>query len=692
MTVIAHLKPADHDAEVTSVRHQLASHPAYRIGWMEGKLAHHKVTQSQQHVLSEEMAAMKKLYRDVFRLAADVRLQSESRQSDPSWQDVVKQLQKQDGATQVDVQDLKGQVKTLLDQLQQNERDVLPWVAMTSRVHDLLKQGQDVHGQLAQRMNELEVQHALQHDHLVREHMEHATRLDERVHSMFEQVLQRVQTQSQEHAERQQRLLALCHKVSSVVDEGRLQHDAGVQMLAALQKAQESHHLALDQVQSLLATYASEHQDRVLMQQQLVELQERTELALQEFGETKQILASTISLKDKLEKDVQSALQHSQHREAMLSQLCVDAHQRSVQMEKHLQTSQKMHERQAQDLASMSALRQQVEGAHAEQHHLQARSLLNLARAEELIAQAATLEDGVQRAAQQIEETAHQQQGCYQAMQALYQHMQHARQELDDRLSHFEQISLLVDEGRDSLERAILAEKQARRELQEQEVVHERLHHENAELMCQLQACNQREEAWQLQWQSSLAMAAQLQKQIEEQAIELNRSRTREAQWMQALQDHEQWKSSHQEELAQKDRQAKHWHKLAVEALRRLKEAELAQREAGVNQKEHQWLMTQTRQEQAQLHRERQAMQTQLQDLEARLQELWMGQQEERPAAEAWKPALEQLHNQMLECRLEMARLRSAPVLAPVTPGAVHPSAVAVTAAAPVGGTRRWWR
>ncbi len=669
MTVIAHLKPAAHDAEVSSVRHQLASHPAYRIGWMEGKLAHHKVTQSQQQVLSEDMAAMKKLYRDVFRLAAEVRLQSEIRQPNQNWLDVVKQLQEQGGATQTDVLDLKKQIQTLMDHLEQNERDVMPWVAMTGRVHELLKQGQDMHGHLAQRMDELEVQQALQHDHLVREHMDHAAQLDARVHDMLEQVLHQVQAQSQEHAERQQQGLALCQMASQVIDEARLQQDAGEQMLAA---------------------YASEHQDRQLMQKQLMTLQEHTERALQDVGETKQILAATIGLKDKLTEDVQSALQHTQRSEAMLSQLLVDAHQRSDQIELQIQRSQQMQEQQAEDLANMSVLRQQVESAHADQSHLQAKSLLNLSRAEELIHQATTLDVGMRQAVQQVQETADLQQGYYQEVVTRHQQMQQTSQELDDRLLRCEQLVQLVDESRDSLQLAMEAEKRARQALQEQEAVHERLHHENAELMCQLQAYGLREEAWQQQWQSSLAMATQLQKQVEQQAAELDRARAREAQWMQALQDHEQGKASHHEALAQKDRQTQHWHKLAVDALRRLKEAELAQREAGVNQKEHQWLMTQTRQEQAQLHRERQAMQSQLQDLEARLQELLMGQQEGSSTDEAWKPALEQLRNQMLECRLEIARLRSAPAITPVAPvAAAEPHQVTTTSA---NSARRWWK
>ncbi|NNM51316.1 MAG: hypothetical protein HKM02_03715 [Pseudomonadales bacterium] len=717
MTVIATLKPAVHDAESTTVRHQLASNPAYRIGWMEGKLAQHKVMQSQQHVLSEDMAAMKKLYRDVFRLAAEVRLQSENRQPSQHWQHEIVALQQKDDATQTQVQDLKGQVNTLSDHLQQYERDVLPWATMTSKVHELLKQGQEVHGHLVQRMEELEVQHALQHDTVVKEHMEHATRLDERVQVMLEQVMHQVQAQAQEHSGRQQQLLTLCQTASDMVEQWRLQHDDAARMQVIFQKSQEAQQLALDQVQSLLGDYALEHQDWLLMQKNLQDLQtnsarqlavmdqkihehqevlfrhealqERTEAALLDVDEAKQVLTATLSLKDALVKDVQSVLQRSHQSEAMLSQLLVDAHQRSAQVDMHIQSSQRMQEQQVQAFESMQELREQVQDASAAQNNLQARSLLNLSRAEELIQLATRVNGEVQQSVQQVQETAIQQQACYQDVVARHQQIQTTGLIMEDRLLRCEQVSLRMDEGREALEHALEAEKQARQDLQEQEAVHERLHHENAELFCQLQAHEQREEALQQQWQLTISMAAQLQKQVEQQAEELKRSRSREEQWMQALQEHEQQQSLHNEALAQKDKQVKQWHKIAVDALRRLKEAELAQREVGVNQKEHQWLMTQTRQEQVQLHRERQAMQTQLQDLEARLQEMLMGQQEGDPRGEAWKPALEQMRNQMLECRLEIARLRSLPAATPV---AAIPVEEEAPVAASASSARRWWR
>ncbi len=60
---------------IQKINPRLAQDPAYRVGWHESRLAHQQWLQKQQEQIQEELSSVRKLYRDVFRLASDVRLQ-----------------------------------------------------------------------------------------------------------------------------------------------------------------------------------------------------------------------------------------------------------------------------------------------------------------------------------------------------------------------------------------------------------------------------------------------------------------------------------------------------------------------------------------------------------------------------------------------------------------------------------------
>ncbi len=60
---------------IQKINPRLAQDPAYRVGWHESRLAHQQWLQKQQDQIQDELTSVRKLYRDVFRLASDVRLQ-----------------------------------------------------------------------------------------------------------------------------------------------------------------------------------------------------------------------------------------------------------------------------------------------------------------------------------------------------------------------------------------------------------------------------------------------------------------------------------------------------------------------------------------------------------------------------------------------------------------------------------------
>lgn len=73
LSVSSATKPVENQ-RVRTLNPELAQSPAYRIGWMEGKLAVQKQMKERQQAIEKETETIRKLYREVFRLSADVNL------------------------------------------------------------------------------------------------------------------------------------------------------------------------------------------------------------------------------------------------------------------------------------------------------------------------------------------------------------------------------------------------------------------------------------------------------------------------------------------------------------------------------------------------------------------------------------------------------------------------------------------
>ncbi len=653
---------------------KMASEPAYRMGWHESRLAHQQVMQKQQEQIVQELTSAKKIYRDVFRLASEVRLQSEQCQEQLKQCELAP-TQEMDQRIAAALAHLERQI-TDMQALQQQFSDGSS--LQQQEVARKLDQGID---KLRSEANQFRLEFAqLSQSFSVVKDTGMQLQLHVQELSRFQQKSgDQVNNLQRDQADLQNRCASLSLEQmrqnqdikTTVLKLGELEQRV-LQTSEHWQHLEKESRLLLQRMESQLV----EHQ-RMLFRNE--SLQEQTENALDTME----------GFKFELQQEWQQQSQRMSTQESMLSQLLLEGQRHQEVMHSGVERMNRLQDRQEEVQTQWMGLSEQMVATHQSMETLQARAHLSLSRAEELLHTAQQDREEVQQLAADVRQVHEEYTADAEQVKSSMSQFQGRISQLDQQLGQGQGLAIqLLDLGH-KLEASAQSEREANTLLIQQMLQNQQLQKSGEELLQQTQRFFQREQLLTEQIQQAQEHTVILQQRLDAQERLLNQAGEREEEWRRMLQEQTEERLRQAKIVEEQEEKLQHWHKLAQQALRRLKEMELSQREAQINQKEHQWLMTQTRQEQSQLHRERQNMQSQVQDLEARIHEMALAMNESKPRSD-WKPAIEQIQAQLLEFKVDVARLRQTTSQWEEQKNTAV-NAVEMTKDATMRGNKRWW-
>ena len=625
MTATPSLDPMENHRHA---RTELLRQPAYKIGWMEGKLAarQHPVAVAKHADLDE---VVQRLQRDVFRLSADARARDD---------------------------DARAQRTARLEEEQQAQQD-------RARMHRVLQEQVYALQEWAQCM--LSLQERIEHQ-------------EQAAATWMAGEQERAQQQADERREHDDRLARI------EADWVRRDQDLQQREVALAQQGEHVQQLvqraeqALDQqgrwyleLQSLRTQIERDLQQSGVLREQQMQ-------ALQSFAEGVQKndaqLQNLETLQRALQKDLQPLCEQTMQMQQNIQ--CLQGDQRQLIDTQHAALCQVTEQQEAMQAAAQeaAALRARVEHLVQRQERLHAEQEQSCVLASQSQQQAQGLLQQTQSLWARIESMEGEQR---QGLQRLQQQQQAAEQRQHDLLAQEERMQAL----RVSLSEADVACQLSQQALAMARAEQDARHDESQSLLQRIEQQAERERQMSTLCQQQLQQQEQWQQQLlwhTEQGEDL---RQQIARWQGRHDEVAAIAQTQAQRLQEQEGQIQHWQQLARRAMHKLKEIELAQREFSLHQQEHQWLLQQARQEQALLHRERQELQARLQQIEAQMQE-WALEQGAVAQDESWRPALVQLQQQLLELKIDRARRQDDTVNTP--PAQVMPEKARVA--------KPWWQ
>lgn len=680
-------------SKVRSYNPQLSQNPAYRIGWMEGKLANQRAQKEREQTQRQEAESIRKLYREAFRLSADVNLTLEKAQG---AEKMTTALRTQADAMLVRIRDLTGRAEgaaTLSE-------EALDQVGGLVNEFQALKTQVKAHweDEMAMAKGRAEEQARLSHlslqaQRFLQEGLLLERRLKEREKTAVAQedqvrtLLGSAQDGLNEQAKEQRRMALLEEKVSTMLQEcqqlleSSQDRDRSAESMWSHLKALSNDIEQLSgQTARQILSWQGEQAHWLKEKNALIEnMQCVAEEAATARREWQQLRDEQLQLKQ------ESGMQLTELRrqQAQVQQQQGEIARLLEQSERH-EANGKDFQHQAAHTLEQAVLcqagaeralnelendRQRVtalisdweQSTHQQEQERDQWRKTNEQAVSQWQFLAVQLESDRARMAASWEDVTSEQAHLARMLSEAADLQQRQQMQIGEAELTWRGVREEATHTLTQLKQAVAAAVGAQSELLQRDQQIETLNTRMTELLGRLDSHCGREEALLEQIQSRSEECRSFQQVIEVQSQQLHEQETRQQQLQAALQKANKDQLRLQEHLGVQEKQAKQWQLSLQQLSQQLKEAQLLNRELRLTSQESRVMAESGRREQEMGRREKQRMETQLQDLEARLEEVLMLMDESRAAAgvEPWRAELDKIKEQVLELRLDEDRTKS---------------------------------